>query len=498
MSNSNIFAKLILLFNSQKIKEFFYLIIIIIINFIFEALQAFDIFPLEWKFIISNLQIITLLYACYKYLFKGFMISIFFNILNALNVYYKYILSSEALYVEIASYRIATIALSGLIYLLALRQKKYINKLEYNTYLDGITEVFNHKYFHERLEIEFLKATRMNTNLGIIMLGIDNFKKFNEKYGHRAGDELLKETAKVIDSALKIQDILCRYDGDIFSIILTCFNIDEITSNCEKIKSEYTKFINEYKDSEKLNISLSFGFSIYPAIAFSKDELISQADNALYNAKQVGRNNIKVYKDVFSDISNVLDANESQLIASLKTLLGTVSAKDRYTLGHSERVMEYSLKIAELMGFNEQELKVLRISALLHDVGKVEIPQAILNKKGKLTSDEFEVIKLHPVYSAEIVEPLASLGKIRNIVRHHHERIDGTGYPDGISGESIPLEARILAVADSFDAMMSTRPYRRPLTLVETTEELKKCANKQFDTKIVNVLLEILNKENNL
>jgi len=468
---------------------------IVVLFLIFDVLQTFFNLSLQVLIIISNIEIILLLFISYKYLTKGFLISLAFNVFNGANLYINYQLHDNLIYFHMASYRIVSIVLSGLIYILSKKQSKYVQKLKDNSYIDGVTETFNHRYFQERLDIEFSKSKRLKSILGIVMLDIDNFKKFNDTFGHKAGDVVLFDTARAIQSAIRAEDIICRYGGDEFVIILPNLKTDEISQITDRIRKNYEAYINQYQDAKNLSISISLGYTTYPDIATIKDELLSQADTALYHAKQQGRNNIKIYKDVFNDIKQILNITESQLFTSLKTLLGTISAKDRYTLGHSERVMDYAVNIGIEKGLNEEDLKVLRIAALLHDIGKIEIPQQILNKKEKLTPEEFSLLQMHPVYSAEIISPLANLGKLYSIVLHHHERFDGNGYPDGIIGENIPLESRILSVVDSFDAMLSDRPYRRSLTYQEAISELQKHSGTQFDKDIVDIFLIVLDKQ---
>lgn len=464
-------------------------LLIVIFFLILDICLTFFNLPLQVIIIISNIEIILLLFFSYKFLFYGFFIALFFNLLNSINLYLNYLVEDELILFQMALFRIVSIFISGIISYLANRQIKYVKRIEASSYLDALTEVFNHRFFQERLETEFSKAIRMNSILGIIFIDIDNFRGFNETYGHKNGDVLLKETAYMISNVVRSQDLVCRYGGDIFVVILPQLHKDEIKDIAEKIQKASKELLNtEYE------ISISIGYSTYPDIASTKDELISQADTALYHAKQQGRDNIKVYRDVFNDIKHNLSATESHLFTSLKTLLGTISAKDRYTLGHSERVMEYAIEIGKEIGLDEEDIKILRIAALLHDIGKIEIPQSVLNKKEKLTDEEFELIKKHPVYSAEIIKPLANLGKLHSIVLHHHERYDGKGYPSGIKGEGIPLEARILSVADSFDAMLSDRPYRKSLSMDKAIAELQRCANTQFDKNIVESFIKILHK----
>ena len=470
------------------------LFFIIIILLILDVCVTFFDLSLQVVIIISNIEIILLLFISYKFLVKGFLVALFFNIFNSIMMYLNYLVNDNLVLFQMAFFHAVSILLSGLICILSKKQLNYVKTIEANSYLDTLTEVFNHRYFLERLDTEVSKAKRMNTVIGMIFVDIDNFKGFNETYGHKSGDILLYDTAQVINAMVRNQDIVSRYGSDTFAIILPQISEAEIENIAQNIHQEFKMYIEELTDIRKHRVSISLGYSVYPSIASTKDELISQSDTALYHAKQQGRNNIKIYHDVFIGINQNLNTNEIQLFTSLKTLLGTISAKDRYTLGHSERVMEYAIGIGKNLGLSEERIRILKIAALLHDIGKIEIPQNVLNKKEKLTTEEFALIKKHPIYSAEIIKPLSNLDKLHDIVLHHHERYDGKGYPTGIKGNEIPLEARILTVADSFDAMLSDRPYRKSLSIDNAIIELKQCINTQFDEGVVQAFLRLLER----
>jgi len=189
------------------------------------------------------------------------------------------------------------------------------------------------------------------------------------------------------------------------------------------------------------------------------------------------------------------DAFPEVLLESLRAIIASLEEKDAYTHGHSIRVAEYSVMIAEEMGFDEAQIREVEISALFHDIGKIGIPDQILMKPARLTPAEFEIMKSHPVRSAQIMEKISSLRNLIPGIKHHHERYDGLGYPDGLSGEEIPLYARIILVADTFDAMTSTRPYRLALDKEVAVNELKNCSGTQFDTPLVDAFLRAMKKK---
>jgi putative nucleotidyltransferase with HDIG domain len=187
----------------------------------------------------------------------------------------------------------------------------------------------------------------------------------------------------------------------------------------------------------------------------------------------------------------------NQYISTIKALTKAIDAKDHYTHGHSERVARYAVQIAEEMDLPADYIENLEYLALMHDVGKIGVPEQLLNKPGSLSKEEFKLVRNHAAIGAEIISTIKFIGEHANIVRHHHERVDGGGYPDGLRGEEIPLGAKIVGVADAFDAMTSERVYRSPLTREEAIDELKRCSGTQFDPKVVQAFLKVLKRRGN-
>ncbi|NMB32761.1 MAG: diguanylate cyclase [Clostridium sp.] len=432
--------------------------------------------------------------------------------------------------------RIAIIIVSIFVAYSSERQRKQIKKLACLAYIDGTTGVYNYRYFQAKLteEMEHIKGcadySRMQTTgktsfmdkrqaktdqealmgrnnsraakvlqgqnkireaaLTLIMIDLDNFGEYNDTNGHKAGDMLLAKTASVIKRKVKKGDIVCRYGGDRFVVLMRESNPDSILMFIESIRADYNQMISSGEGSgEMLNTTFSVGYSIYPSCARNKDELIMQADSALYQAKNTGRNNVQIYRSVFEEIKHIFNTNDHQVYGSVRALLGTVSAKDKYTLRHSERVMDYAVTIGMAMGLSNEKLRLLKIAALLHDIGKVEISESVLNKTEPLTRGEINILRKHPEYSVDILEPLKDMELLIDSIKYHHERYDGKGYPSGLKGKSIPLGARILCVADAFDAMLSDRPYRKGMRMEQVLAELKENSGTQFDPDTVKAFL---------
>lgn len=366
-------------------------------------------------------------------------------------------------------------------------------ELQRQASVDGLTGVFNHRSFHDFLEEYFLKAKIANSSLTLIMIDVDFFKYYNDAYGHQRGDVVLKELAGIIEEGVQDQGICARYGGDEFVILLPGSDSSVGFEVGERIRQrvESTPFEGD-SILPKGHFSISVGIASFPDHADSKEKLLQKADEALYKAKHTNTNKVELYYSVFDEIEHFIQDKEKDLLNSMRTLLMVVNAKDKYTYGHSERVMHYAIQVGRKLAMWEWEIQNLMIGALLHDIGKIEIGREILNKPGKLTSEEWDAIRQHPVWGADIIRPMSSLSGAVDIVMYHHENYDGTGYPSGIKGDDIPLGARILRLADSFDAMTSVRPYKKVFTMSEAAADLIKNKGILYDPEVVDAFLEYI------
>jgi diguanylate cyclase (GGDEF)-like protein/PAS domain S-box-containing protein len=341
---------------------------------------------------------------------------------------------------------------------------------------DPLTGLLNHRAFHKRLEQECDRAQRRGTTLAVAVLDLDNFKFFNDAYGHAAGDAVLNEVAGVLRSSCRGYDVLARFGGDEFAILMPDVLPEAAVSFPARVREmmEAVGFQPEGYDV-KIPLGITTGLALFPLDVSSRQEIVELADQRLRRAKygteqesfgERLRSNYMLSRDGFK----ILDA-----------LVTAVDNKDRYTLKHSEDVVLYSVQIARSLAWSDTAIEDLQLTALLHDVGKIGVPDNILRKPGKLTDEEYEAIKQHAPMGAMIVSSVPGFSRTLEGIRHHHERWDGKGYPDNLSREDIPIVARVLAVADSFSAMTTHRPYRSGMPHQKALNILKEGAGTQWD-----------------
>lgn len=359
---------------------------------------------------------------------------------------------------------------------------------------DPLTGLWNHRAFHRRLEDEADRIAQEGGSLAVVMLDLNNFKFFNDAYGHIAGDDVLHRVADALCGTCRSSDTLARFGGDEFAIIIPlslregASGPSEIHDALFNIQARLTEglsgltFLPPGHDCA-VPLAVSFGVALYPQEAESRVDVVVLADERLYRSKAGGSQDDEAERLR----RHLLFAVEGY--SMLDALLIAVDNKDRYTRRHSEDVLDYSLQIARGLGLDEEEQQVVAVAALLHDVGKIGVPNAILRKPGRLTEEEFEAVKKHPMMGAVIVGAVPGFEPTLDAIRYHHERWDGKGYPDGLCGEETPLIARLMAVADSFSAMTMDRPYRAGIDKQVALKILETGAGTQWDPDCVQALL---------
>lgn len=377
-------------------------------------------------------------------------------------------------------------------------ENEHKSKLSHLANMDGLTEVYNHRYFYDKLRLEVDTCKKEERSVSVLLMDIDYFKHYNDIYGHQKGDEVLRKIGYILKNIIGEQGIAARYGGEEFAAILPRIPEQEAIAIAETIrfKIEKEKFDGE-EHQPNGKITVSVGISTLPEKAKTAEELIKAADDALYRAKFFNKNRVETYYSILEELKGDIDEEHIDLVSSVKTLISVINAKDRYTYGHSERVMLYSKLLGDKLGLCEKDKKILKYGAYMHDIGKINVDKDILNKRMPLTNEEWEILKEHPASGIKIVKPVKSLKEVVPLILYHHERYDGNGYPTKRKGEEIPYLARILTVVDSFDAMTSNRPYNKRKTYDEAVFELKRCSGTQFDPRIVDAFVEVIasNKE---
>ena len=343
------------------------------------------------------------------------------------------------------------------------QEQEYILKL---TYKDQLTGLYNRRYYEEQIEklsgSEFLP-------LAIMMVDVNGLKLTNDAFGHHIGDELLKKVAKNLISCDSKGGFACRVGGDEFLMVFP--NTDE--KEAEYLVDKLYELVSAER-LENIVISISAGCQVRTDVSQSIRDTLIKAENHMLRKKIV--------------------ESQSMRNQTVNIIMQTLNEKNEREKRHSVEVAKWAKEIGVAMGLSVQKVKEIELAGLLHDIGKIAIKEDILNKPGKLTEEEYDEIKRHPESGYHILKSVDEYSSLAQCVLEHHERFDGKGYPKGIKGSQISLIARIIAVADAFEAMIAQRPYRKSLTEEMAIEEIKKNANTQFDPEVVTAFLKIFDK----
>lgn len=420
----------------------------------------------------------------------------------------------------------------------ALHNASTFQKAQEQAITDGLTGVKTHRYLMEQLSQEWKRSTRANRPFALVLMDLDRFKFVNDFYGHLEGDVVLQRVGHILEQNCRRSDVVARYGGDEFVVLMPETTIEQARQLANKLRG----WVASDPLLRDKNITASFGIAGFPVHGSTPQELIQVADSSMYLSKHQGGNSVssaeqgdsldrkRWKKDVleaylgvtlkrlfatgpeaFEEIyrrleqftrsleQGVGESNDGAVppavVETVTSLALAIDAKDRYTQGHSPKVSAYAGLLAQALGRPADEVEEIRLAGLLHDVGKVGIPEAILNKGGSLDPGEWETMKTHTELGAKILEPLRGMDRIREMVRHHHEFWDGTGYPDQLDGEHIPYGARVIAIADAYDTITSERAYKKPRSPEDAFAELERCAANQFDPGLVRTFIETMRRE---
>jgi diguanylate cyclase (GGDEF)-like protein len=410
---------------------------------------------------------------------------------------------------------------------------------------DGLTGVKTHRFFMEALSSEWKRSSRAGRSFALVLMDLDRFKFVNDFYGHLEGDLVLQRVGQILEANCRRSDVVARYGGDEFVILMP----ETAMEQARQLSSKLRGWVAADPLLREKNISASFGIASYPLHGSSPQELIQVADASMYLSKHQGGNTVstadhvdpkearrwkrdvleaylgvtlkrlfstgpEAFEEIYQRLrqfSDSLPATEvsgptsadgpralpQSILDTVTSLAYAIDAKDQYTQGHSQKVSAYAALLAEAVGMSEVEVEEIRLGAVLHDVGKVGIPEQILNKSGPLNHDEWETMKTHVQYGGRLLEPLSALARIRQMVLHHHEFFDGSGYPDALAEKGIPLGARIITIADSYDTITSDRSYKKGRTAEEALTELERCAGSQFDPELIAAFVRAMRQQPN-
>ncbi len=432
----------------------------------------------------------------------------------------------------------------------ALHNALTFQKAQEQAITDGLTGVKTHRFFMEALSAEWKRSTRAGRCFSLVLMDLDRFKFVNDFYGHLDGDIVLQRVAHILDQYCRRSDVVARYGGDEFVILMPETDAEQSQQLAGKLRS----WIASDPVLREKNVTSSFGVAAFPIHGSTPQELIQVADASMYLSKHQGGNAVSTadhfnpedskqwkrdvleaylgvtlkrqfstgpdaFVEIYSRIEQFARSLSETRIAALRpnggvsidigssceplppvvmdtltSLAFAVDAKDQFTEGHSQKVSCYAVLIAEAIGLKGAEIEEIRLGSILHDVGKVGIMESILNKGGPLNPEEWETMKKHVEYGAKLLEPLRGTERIREMVAHHHEFFDGSGYPRGLANSQIPLGARIVAIADAYDTITSERTYKKAHTPNEAFQELERCGGAQFDPELVRAFVSRLRR----
>jgi diguanylate cyclase (GGDEF)-like protein len=351
--------------------------------------------------------------------------------------------------------------------------------------LDPLTALLNHGALVEHLAVEIEAARPTDAPIGIALVDLDNFRLLNDNHGHAAGDGALLAVASELRRHLPAGVVLGRYGPDEFLAIAPAGEVVRLEPAIAALRDALADLSLQFASTERLPLTVSAGLCTFPVHGGSVTTLLAAAAHVLDEAKASGGDAVRV-----AETSETAPADGAATAAAsgfdvLHGLVIAIDTKDRYTKRHSEDVSRYGVYLASRVGLEPELIEAIRVAGLLHDVGKIGIPDHVLRKPGKLTADEYEIVKQHVALGDMIVRDVPDLDLVRAGIRHHHERWDGEGYLHRLAGEEIPLIARILAVGDAFSAMTTTRPYRKALDIREALTRLGDAAGTQLDESLV-------------
>lgn len=385
---------------------------------------------------------------------------------------------------------------AGAVMSIAAKNAMLYASMQREAYIDTLTGLYNRRYFIEMAKKQF-EQSRMHT-FSVAMISLDDFNLYKELYGTQQIERVLCDMAGIFKATLGDRGCLARYEEREFVLSLPFMDPQTASQMIEVARATFKTHIEHNRESGYPFFTFSAGICGYPASASTFSETLKFSGIALYAAKKNGKNRTQIYR---ADTANLTATPEAikfdeQCARTIYALTAAIDVKDHYTYQHSQNVAAYASRLARAIGLDPEHVEIIRQAGLLHDIGKIGIPESILGKEGRLTAEEYAIMKQHPEASVAMIKYLPSLDYVVPAAFSHHERWDGKGYPRGIAGEDIPVGARCLCLADSFDAMTTSRSYKSAMSIPDALDEIRRNLGTQFDPKIGMAFIKMIEEEN--
>ena len=376
---------------------------------------------------------------------------------------------------------------------IALKNAELYETIQEEARMDGLTSIYNRRYFTSTFEKLFEK--NKHANITLVLINFDDFKLYNELYGSDDGDRILIRFAEILREVIGSHGVVGRYGGKEFSVCLPLCSAQEAELLVQEIRTRLEQELSASSERTKKFLTFSAGICSYPVSAATSTQMFTYANMAVYASKKSGKNRTIVYSQMHQGETGALSFASMEALAqeyapTIYALTAAIDAKDHYTFNHSKNVSYLATQLARAVGLDNEHVEMIRQAGLLHDIGKISIPESILAKTSRLTAEEYEIIKSHVENAISMIRHLPSLDYVIPIAISHHERYDGMGYPRGLAGEDIPVGGRCLGIADAFDAIVSKRPYKDPVPIPDALREIERNLGKQFDPELGRIFID--------
>ncbi|MBV9257040.1 MAG: diguanylate cyclase [Ktedonobacteraceae bacterium] len=365
------------------------------------------------------------------------------------------------------------------------------------TVTDDTTALPDYHTLMNQIDVELSHCAHTQSSCAVLFLHLPSFKHINTTEEHDTGEAILRESFSHLQQNIRVEDCIGHYGKENFVLLLVETDLAGAIQTAERLHLEITShpFFRSTEETTSLPIPASIGIAVYGLHGNMREALIQRAASAMYRARKDRDNPIRVADIDEAESTSLIEQEDNDEQSTINALTAAASAHHVETDKHARRMVMLAEETAREIGCSEQEIRLVRLSALLHDIGKIGIPEAILDKSGPLTEEEWEIMRQHPQIGQQILRQAGGVfATLAHVIVAHHERWDGKGYPVGLSEHNIPIEARILAVVDSFDAITSRRVYRQPASIEQARIELLRCAGSQFDPEVVIAFLHVLSR----